>query len=78
MLPLQDFLLIKTDIFSLINYVPFGEYRPYREQAFFVSPDFDDQAFFAVALCKRYPIWSNEVRLKRQQIVPVFNTFEIS
>ncbi len=74
----QEFLLNKTNIFSLINQVPFGEYRPYRDQAFFVSPDLDDQAFFAVALCKQLPFWSNETRLKRQQIIRVFNTFEIA
>ncbi len=42
-----------------------------------ISPDPNDSPYFAVALEKRCNIWSNDRRLKEQNVVEVLNTAEL-
>lgn len=60
-----------------IAIIPEDEIRPYFAQALELSPDKYDMQYFAVALFKKCPIWSNDSRLAKQSKVKVVNTKEI-
>lgn len=64
-------------ILSHVNVVPREEYEKFEAEAKKVSPDYEDFPFFALALAKKIPLWTNETRLKKQDLVPVYNTKEI-
>ncbi len=57
--------------------IPEDEIRPYFAEALKLSPDEYDMQYFAVALFKKCPIWSNDSRLAKQSKVQVVNTKEI-
>lgn len=43
-----------------------------------ISPDLDDAVYFALAIKLNCPIWSNDKRLKQQNIVKVYSTHELA
>jgi len=63
---------------SRINVVPFSEFERFMERAQKVSPDKDDEVYFAVAFAINGAIWSNDRRLKGQKAVKVLNTTEVA
>lgn len=48
-----------------------------REEALRICPDKKDIEYFALALKLKSPIWSNEKRLKEQDIIEVYATHEL-
>ncbi len=64
-------------ILSHVSVIPREEYEKFEVEAKRVSPDPDDFPFFALALAKKIPFWTNETRLKKQNEVVVYNTKEI-
>ena len=73
----KDFLEIKKELQLLIRFVPVQNYTSFLSQAMKISPDPDDIDFFALALEKECPIWSNDKELKQQQVVKVLTTKEV-
>ncbi len=73
----KEFLDIKKEIQMLITFVPLATYASSLPQSIKISPDKDDVDFFAVALLKDCPIWSNDKRLRQQTKVKIMTTKEI-
>ncbi len=72
-----EFDIVVGLVFSAVNIIPLRKYSVFEKQATLFCPDPFDLSFFAVALFKRCPIWSNEHKLKAQKIIPVYNTVEV-
>ena len=49
----------------------------FRERAKEICPDPKDIVFFALAVYLKCPIWSNEKKLKKQDVVTVYATHEL-
>lgn len=60
-----------------IKIIPEEEFLKYKEKAGIICPDEKDITYFALALCLKCPIWSNEKRLKEQNFVVVHATHEL-
>ena len=60
-----------------IEVVPFEEFEDKYSEAVKISPDIDDVPYFALALKFSCAIWSNDKRLKNQNVVKVYTTDEI-
>lgn len=61
-----------------IRLVPSAHFSGYLKEALKISPDKEDSPFFALALSKNIPIWSNERNLRvRQKFIKVYTTSEL-
>jgi predicted nucleic acid-binding protein len=72
-----DFELLNIILFSKITFLDEEELDSFILKAKTICPDPDDVAFFAVALKKGIPLWSNDSLLKNQDFVKVINTKEL-
>ena len=50
----------------------------YVEEAEKLTPDPDDMAYFALALKLNCAIWSDDKKLKEQDKIKVYHTYELS
>ncbi len=50
---------------------------PYRAKAEMICPDPNDTLFFATALYLNCALWSNEKKLKNQDVIKVYATHEL-
>ena len=70
-----------NDVFSfikkIISIIPKEEFNGYIDSANKISPDPDDVMYIALALKLKYPIWSNDKDLKKQNIVKIYSTEEL-
>ncbi|MBI2671997.1 PIN domain-containing protein [Candidatus Woesearchaeota archaeon] len=73
----ESFKLATSLILSKIKLIPFLEFKSLISKAKDICPDPDDMEYFALALSKKIPIWSNDKRLKQQTAVKVFTTSEL-
>jgi predicted nucleic acid-binding protein len=73
----EEFTLALNIILSHVIVASREQYLEFEETARKISPDPPDFPFFALALAKKIPLWTNEVRLKKQGKVVVYNTQEI-
>ncbi len=73
----SDFELLYIVLKSKIKFIRGEELDPFLELAKEICPDKDDVSFFAVALAKNLPLWSNDKLLKNQDVVKVISTSEI-
>lgn len=64
-------------IIKNIKLIPSEEIFPFISEASTISPDKDDVAYFALALKLKCAIWSNDVKLKKQNRVKIYSTKEI-
>lgn len=76
--------LTKKDLetaFSIISrrvlFVPFSRFKSYIHIALKISPDPNDTEFFALAISKGIPLWSNDKALKKQASVKIFSTSDL-
>ncbi len=53
------------------------QYKKFEDKATEISPHLKDMPFFALAMSRKLPLWTNEKRLKNQKEVIVYNTKEI-
>ncbi|MDO8553678.1 MAG: PIN domain-containing protein [Candidatus Micrarchaeota archaeon] len=60
-----------------INIFPISEYAIFVKRAIEICPDEYDAPYFALALKLKCQLWSNDKRLKKQQIIGVLNTSEL-
>lgn len=60
-----------------ITIINSNELTDHYSQAAKISPDPKDEAYFALALKLKIPIWSNDKELKKQKRIKVFTTDEL-
>ena len=60
-----------------ITIVPEEDFIQFREKANLSCPDPKDLLYFALAFYLRCPIWSNEKRLKKQDVIEVHATHDL-
>ncbi len=73
----DEFNLILLIIASRINFIPIENTIPYLKEADKISPDLDDSIYFAAALNMDIPIWSNDKRLKDQNVIKIYTTTDL-
>ncbi len=73
----EEFNLVLNLILLHVSVVGREKYKTFENEAKKLCPDPKDFTFFALALAMKIPIWTNEVRLKNQKQVVVYNTKEI-
>lgn len=71
------FEIAKSLIFSRIKLIPVSEFKDFLPKAKEICPDENDEEYFALALSKNIPIWSNDKKLKEQDKIKVYNTIEL-
>ncbi|MEK6982688.1 MAG: PIN domain-containing protein [Candidatus Micrarchaeota archaeon] len=73
----DEFQIVLISLLSHVEIIPRGQYCEFEEQAKQVCPHYKDFTFFALALAKDLPLWTNEKRLAQQSRVTVYNTGQI-
>lgn len=61
-----------------IAIVPFQEFEDNMEEAAAISPDPNDTPYLALCIHLKCPLWSNDRILKKQDVVRVLNTEDIT
>ena len=74
----EEFFRLVEILKRRITIIPLEELVPYVEKAEKLTPDLDDMTYFALALKLNCAIWSNDKKLKEQNKVEVYNTYELS
>ena len=74
---LGEFGVIERILSWQIRFIPAERFRDFLVEAQHISPDPDDAEYFALALKLKAPLWSNDKRLKRQDIIRVYSTSEL-
>ena len=74
----KEFNDIFTILESLITIIPKEDFEEFMEKAKNISPDENDAPYFALALKLNIPIWSNDKKLKEQNLVKVYSTEQIN
>ncbi len=69
--------IIFSVITSRINFVSVSEFESNLTKAKAICPDEDDVEYFALALSRDCPFWSNDQKLKKQNEVKVISTSEL-
>ena len=73
----DEFKVSKFDLAISIKFIPIEDYKKYLKQALEISPDPNDIDFLALAMKLNLPLWSNDLKLKKQNKVQILNTKEI-
>ncbi|MBI4453743.1 hypothetical protein HY636_03810 [Candidatus Woesearchaeota archaeon] len=73
----KEFKIIKDDLYLLCAVIPLKEYSLYIKRATDISPDEKDIDFLALSFMFKCTLWSNDRKLKEQDLVEVLNTKEI-
>lgn len=60
-----------------IEFIPFNEFNKFAVQAEKISPHQKDIQYFALALKRSCPIWSQEKRFKKQSKIKIYSTTEL-
>lgn len=64
-------------IFLNIKIIPLSEFEHSLLKAKEICPDPNDEEYFALALSKNIPIWSDDKALKQQSVIEVISTTEL-
>ncbi len=70
----EDVLLVLGNSLEIL---PLVSFEGRKKDALNLAPDRDDWPYFAVAMLKGCPVWSNDKRLKQQKKVKVLSTEEL-
>ncbi|MBU1029661.1 MAG: PIN domain-containing protein [Nanoarchaeota archaeon] len=73
----EEFKNLKKELAIIINFVPLEEYKDFFKQAVNICPDTDDADFFALALKFRVHLWSNDSKLKDQEVIKIMTTKDL-
>jgi predicted nucleic acid-binding protein len=73
----ESFIEIMHCLNAVITTIPEEEILPFFEQAKSISPDENDIMYFALALKLKCGIWSNDNRLKHQNLVKIYSTQDV-
>ncbi len=60
-----------------IRLVPYADFAEFYEEAQILSPDKNDAAYLALALKLKCAIWSNDKKLKEQNVIKVYSSEEL-
>ncbi len=74
----EEFFRLLETLKRRIVIVPLEELVPYVKEAEKLTPDTDDMVYFALALKLSCAIWSNEKKLKEQDKITVYNTYDLA
>jgi predicted nucleic acid-binding protein len=73
----KEFDLLRKELAMAVHFVPLEEYSIAIAQAARASPDGNDADFFALAMHLHMPLWSNDKKLKEQNILTVVSTTDL-
>ena len=73
----REFETLLFDIAISVKFIPIEKYKNFLKKALKISPDPDDLDFFALALKLKFPLWSNDLLLKKQDKIRIPTTKEI-
>lgn len=73
----QEFEIRQKEIEELIKFFKTKEYETFLDKASDSISDIDDIDFLALAFKLNCAIWSNDMHLKEQSLVPVYTTKEL-
>jgi predicted nucleic acid-binding protein len=73
----SEFDRVLIEISDRIHFVPQAEIEPFMLVGESTSPDADDAVYFALALKLGISIWSNDTRLKKQNVIRIYTTTEL-
>lgn len=73
----EQFSKLLSLLETFITSVPESEYSEFAHEAETLAPHQKDVPYFAVALSKNCPIWSDEKAFKKQSRIKVFSTAEL-
>ena len=73
----KDFNQLMGIIKTKIILAPLEELLPYLDEAEEICPDPDDVAYFALALKLKCGLWSNDKKLKNQNVIKVYSTEDL-
>jgi predicted nucleic acid-binding protein len=73
----KEYAVKKKELQNYITFVKEEEYLSQIKKALVISPDENDFDFFALALHKKIPLWTNDNKLKEQDEIRVFSTADI-
>ena len=73
----EELDLFLSLISARIDLIPLSEFKNQIDHAERISPDPDDTEYLALALKLNCPIWSNDKKLKEQEIIKIYSTEEL-
>jgi len=73
----KEFEQIRFDLAIAIKFIPIEGYSQKLQKALEISPDPNDLEFFALAIKLKLPIWSNDLKLKKQSKIKIITTTEL-
>lgn len=74
---LEEFYDFVNNLLRILIAIPNSETEEFIEEARRISPDENDADYFALALKLNCPIWSNDKKIKEQDIIKVYSTSEL-
>lgn len=69
-----EFEIFLSLISSRIEFIPLPDFDKFILEAEKITPDPNDREYFALALKLKCGIWSNDKKLKNQNIVKIYST----
>ena len=73
----NEFDRVLAEISARIHFYPENEFDTLMDDANKISPDPDDAIYFALALKLVMPIWSNDQRLQKQDVIKIYTTSDM-
>ena len=72
-----DYIRILHCLKTIIHKIPEEKFSNFLNKAEKICPDEKDIPYFALALKLEMPIWSNDKKLKEQNIIKIYSTKEM-
>ncbi len=69
-----EFEIFLSLISSRIEFIPLSDFDKFISEAEKITPDPNDREYFALALKLKCGIWSNDKKLKNQDIIKIYST----
>jgi len=73
----EEFYKILESLKEIISFVPDEDFTDYIEGAEKICPDYDDSAYFALALKLNCGIWTEDKKLKEQNKINIYSTKDL-
>lgn len=73
----EDYMRFLNILRRKIELVPAEEIRPFVPKAIEICPDINDVPYFALSLKMQIPIWTGDKKLKKQNVIKIYQTHEL-
>lgn len=73
----NDFNELRKELAIAVDFISIDKYDDQLKKSLIICPDENDIDFFALCLKFKLPLWSNDSRLKNQNKILVFNTYDV-